>query len=260
MPVRTRALTAIGLAVTAAACGAADDSSEPEATSTTPSGHVTVFAAASLTESFGAVAAAFEAQHEGVDVVTIFAGSSDLVRQIIEGAPADVFASADMATMDRLVASGEAAGEPAVFARNRLEIIVEPGNPLNVTELADLADDELIVAVCAPEVPCGAYTAVMFANAGLTIRPDSLEEHVKAVVSKVTNGEADAGIAYRTDVVTAGDAATGVPIGDAHNLVTEYPVVLTAAAANPVAGRAFVDFLTGPDAQDALARYGFEAP
>lgn len=244
--------------------GSATEPAEVTSPATGPSaalsGAVTVFAAASLSAAFTAAETAFEALHPGVDVVTNFAASSELATQISEGAPADVFASADLANMAELTDAGGTAGEPVVFATNLLEIVVEQGNPLGITGVADLADPDLILTICAPEVPCGGYAATIFENAGVTPEPDSLEENVKAVVTKVTAGEADAGIAYTTDVLAVDDLADGVAIPADQNVIAEYPIALTREAPNPEAGQAFIDFLTGPEGQAILAAAGFTAP
>lgn len=229
-------------------CGGATNSSDAT---------VTVFAAASLTDAFGELGDAFTAANPDAELVLSFASSSDLARQITEGAPADVFVSADLANMAKVTDAGAPVGEPVVFATNRAEIIVEPGNPLDIVEVADLADPELVLVVCAPEVPCGAYAEQVVANAGASVTPDSLEENVKAVVAKVTLGEADAGIVYATDVLAAGDRATGIEIPDDVNIVADYPIV---AVSDDAEAAAFVDFVLGPAGRTILSRYGFGAP
>ena len=236
----------------AASCGSGDGGSDDSS-----GGNVTVFAAASLTAAFTELGDAFTAANPDVEVTFNFAGSSDLVAQISDGAPVDVFASADFANMSKLTDAGLAAGEPATFATNAAEIVVEPGNPLDIAGVADLADSDLIVVLCAPEVPCGAYAERVVANAGITVTPSSYEENVKAVVTKVTLGEADAGIVYRTDVIAAGDAAQGVPIPDDINVVAEYPIALVADAPNAAGAQAFIDFVLGPAGQGIVAAYGF---
>ena len=243
-------MVAVGLV--AASCGSGDGGSDDSS-----GGNVTVFAAASLTAAFTELGDAFTAANPDVEVTFNFAGSSDLVAQISDGAPVDVFASADLANMSKLADAGLAAGEPATFATNTAEIVVEPGNPLDIAGVADLADSDLIVVLCAPEVPCGAYAEQVVANAGTTVTPSSYEENVKAVVTKVTLGEADAGIVYRTDVIAAGDAAQGVPIPDDINVVAEYPIALVADAPNAAGAQAFIDFVLGPAGQKILAAYGF---
>jgi len=243
-------MVAVGLV--AASCGSGDGGSDDSS-----GGNVTVFAAASLTAAFTELGDAFTAANPDVEVTFNFAGSSDLVAQISDGAPVDVFASADLANMSKLADAGLAAGEPATFATNTAEIVVEPGNPLDIAGVADLADSDLIVVLCAPEVPCGAYAEQVVANAGTTVTPSSYEENVKAVVTKVTLGEADAGIVYRTDVIAAGDAAQGVPIPDDINVVAEYPIALVSDAPNAAGAQAFIDFVLGPAGQGIVAAYGF---
>jgi molybdate transport system substrate-binding protein len=245
----------VGAGLVAASCGSADGGSDDSS-----AGGVTVFAAASLSAAFTELGDAFTAANPDVDVTFNFAGSSELVAQISDGAPVDVFASADLANMSKLTDAGLAAGEPATFATNVAEIIVEAGNPRGLTGVADLTGDDLVVVQCAPEVPCGAYAEQIFANAGITVTPSSYEENVKAVVTKVTLGEADAGIVYRTDVISAGAAAEGVPIPDDINVVAEYPIALVAEAPNAAGAQALVDFVLGSSGQEILAAYGFGPP
>ncbi|MEN9643993.1 MAG: hypothetical protein RL238_662 [Actinomycetota bacterium] len=242
------------LGLVAAACGSDDD------TAATTDGDITVFAAASLTAAFTEIGDAFMAANPDATVTFNFAASSELVTQIAEGAPADVFASADLNNMTKLTAAGDNATEPVVFATNLLEIIVGRGNPEGITGVADLANPDLIVVTCAPEVPCGKYAAQIFENAGFTVTPKSLEENVKAVVSKVILGEADAGIVYATDVETAGDQAAGVAIPVDINVVAEYPIAVTRTAVDAEGAQAFIDFVTSAEGQDILASYGFLAP
>lgn len=224
------------------------------------SGEVTVFAAASLTESFTEIGEAFQAANPEATVTFNFAASSDLVNQISQGAPADVYASADTANMTKLTDAGGAAGAPVPFAANRLEILVEPGNPEGIGTVADLANPDLIVVTCAPEVPIGRYSAEVFAKAGVTVTPKSLEENVRGIVNKVTLGEADAGVVYATDVRAAGSSGQGVAIPDDLNVIATYPIALTAAAPNPAGGQAFLDYVVSPAGQATLGRYGFAAP
>jgi molybdate transport system substrate-binding protein len=224
------------------------------------SNEITVFAASSLTAAFTEIGEAFEQRNPGITVTFNFAASSELVTQIGDGAPADVFASADLITMSTLVETGNADGASQTFATNAAAIIVEPGNPFGITSLSDLADPDLIVVTCAPEVPCGRYAATVMGNAGLTIVPKSLEENAKAVVAKVTLGEADAGIVYRTDVIAAGPAATGIEIPDDLNVLAEYPIVTLTGAPNPAGGAAFVAFVTSADGQAVLQQSGFDSP
>ena len=239
------------LGLMATSCGGDDDATD---------GQVTVFAAASLTEAFTELGDAFVETTADASATFNFAASSELAAQVIEGAPADVYASADLASMAGLVDAEATAGEPVVFAANLSQIVVAEGNPLGITGVEDLADDDLIVVTCAPQVPCGSYATRIFENAGVTVDPASFEENVKAVVTKVTLGEADAGIAYATDVDAAGAAASGVDIPADLTVVAEYPIVLTAEAPNPDGGRAFIDFVLSDAGQAILASYGFTSP
>lgn len=263
-----RALVALAACcvVVAGACGADGGTADTPATAAgdrpSPlSGELVVLAASSLTEPFEELGRTFEAEHAGVDVTFSFAGSSDLARQIDAGAPGGVFASADEKTMAGVVAAGHAA-DPVVLARNRLEIIVEKGNPKGIRTLVDLARADIVLVVCAPEVPCGRLAAAAFGAAGVEAKPASLEANVKAVVSKVTLGEADAGVVYRSDVHAAGDNATGVdvPEGADAALQAVYPVAVTTGAANPAAARAWVDLVASARGRRALAAAGFLAP
>jgi molybdate transport system substrate-binding protein len=248
------------------ACGSdSGDSASTAGSATDPAsaavtGNVSVFAAASLTAAFTDIGAAFMDEHPDADVTFNFASSSDLANQITEGAPADVYASADQANMTKLTDAGAASGDPQVFATNSLQIIVEPGNPKGVTGVADLAEPDLLYVTCDPQVPIGAYAAQVLTAAGVTATPVSFEENVKGVVTKVTLGEADAGIVYRTDVIAAGEAAEGVDIPADVNVTAAYPVVLTGTAPNPVGGQAFIDFVLGERGQTILAGYGFTPP
>ncbi|WP_116999583.1 molybdate ABC transporter substrate-binding protein [Desertimonas flava] len=223
-------------------------------------GDLTVFAAASLTDAFEAIGEAFHVANPDVDVTFSFASSSDLAGQIVEGAPADVFASADQNNMIKLVDADAVGDEPQTFATNSLAIIVEPGNPAGITGVEDLADHpDLIVVSCDPEVPIGAYVQDVFGNAGVEVEIDSFEENVRAVSEKVELGEADAGLVYATDITAAGDAAEGVEIPADINVIAEYPIATTAEAGDPELAAAFVEFVLG-DGQAVLAEFGFGAP
>jgi molybdate transport system substrate-binding protein len=241
------------LGLLAGACG--DDESAGGA-----SRDLVVLAAASLGEAYTEIGTAFMAARPGVTVMFNFASSSDLVAQILEGAPADVYASADETNMTKLIDTGGGAGEPQVFATNRLEIIVEPGNPLGISGVADLADRDLIYVTCAPDVPIGRYALLVLEAAGVAVTPASLEENVKGVVTKVTAGEADAGIVYATDVIAAGTDAEGVDIPADINVEATYPIVVAARATNPAGAQAFVDFVLGDEGQAILAEHGFGPP
>jgi molybdate transport system substrate-binding protein len=162
--------------------------------------------------------------------------------------------------MDKLVTAGLNGTEPVVFATNLLTIIVAPGNPLGIIGLTDLADRALKTVICAPEVPCGSYANQIFTAADVTVTPVSLEQNVRGVATKVTAGEADAGIVYVTDVIAAGDAADMVEIPDDVNVIAEYPIATVAGSPEQDVDDAFIDFLTGPEGQAILAEHGFGAP
>lgn len=234
----------------AASCLAAEPPGEA-------SGTVTVLAAASLTEAFRAAGEEFQSRNRGVVVRLSFAGSSTLVHQIEQGAPADVFASADEASMRRLADAGLLDGPPSIFARNRLAIAVPSGNPKHVAGLADLARPGLVVALCAPAVPAGRYTIEAFARAGVHVPEASQEADVKAVVTKVALGEADAGVVYATDVGAAGERVEGIEIPESQNVIARYPIAVVKSAPNPAGGRAFVDLIVSESGQRILARRGF---
>ena len=241
-----------------ASCGS--DDKPADTTSHVASGDVTVFAAASLTAAYTEIGDAFMTEYPDSKVTFNFAASSELVAQINEGAPADVFASADQANMTKLTDAGGNAGEPTVFATNTLQIIVEPGNPKGIAGVADLAKSDILYVTCAPEVPIGKYAAQVLTSAGVTATPVSLEENVKGIVTKVTLGEADAGIVYTTDVIAAGDKAAGVEIPADINVTASYPVVAIKDAPNADGARAFVEFVLDEQGQKILATYGFAAP
>ncbi|MGH9085480.1 MAG: molybdate ABC transporter substrate-binding protein [Acidimicrobiales bacterium] len=256
-----RRAVSVVLAVAAlggAACGGDDGASGSPSGPAAISGTVTVLAAASLTEAFERVATAFEADHPEVEVAVTFDGSSALATQILEGVPADVFASADGVSVAKVVDGGAAAGPVVPFATSSLEIAVPRGNPLGIEGLADLTSD-LRLALCAPEVPCGRYAAEAFAKAGLEVPPASAEENVRGVLTKVALGEADAGIVYVTDVRASTDVE-GVDLPAAHQVSAVYPAVVLADAPNPAAADAFVDFLLSTRAQRILVSHGFRSP
>lgn len=241
----------LSLAMFTSACGSERDDA---------SGDIVVFAAASLTESFTEIGQVFMAEQPDSEVTFSFGASSDLVTQINEGAPADVFASADQGNMAKLTDAGNNGSEPVVFATNSLEIVVEPGNPKGIAGLADLEDRELIVVLCDPDVPIGRYSSQVFTESGVAVKADSYEEDVKAVVNKVVLGEADAGLAYSTDVVAAGDTAEGVEIPADVNVTPEYPIAVTAEAPNAGVGAAFVEFVMSDGGQAILQQHGFSRP
>jgi molybdate transport system substrate-binding protein len=260
VPNRSLVLTvAATVALGLSACtGSTDGSAAAASDDEVLSGTLTVFAAASLTDVFTTLGDQLEQQHPQLTVQFSFAGSSALAAQLTQGAPADVFASANTAQMDAVAALH--AGEPQVFARNVLEIAVPAGNPGGVTGLADFADADLALAVCAPAVPCGAAAQAVFAAAGVTARPDTQEEDVKAALTKVQLGEVDAALVYATDVRSAGSAVEGIAFPEAEQQVNDYPVVALSAAPDPAAAQAFVDLVTSDAGRQVLTAAGFRTP
>ena len=248
----------LAFAFVLAGCGANPGTGAASATAASLSGTISVFAAASLTESFTALATAFQRAHPGVTIQFNFAGTPTLVTQIEQGAQADVFASADTTNMDKLKGAGFAAGDPAVFAHNKLEIVVAPGNPKGITSLADLAKPGVIYITEAPTVPAGKYSAQALARAGVSATPKSLETDVKSVVSKIELGEADAGIVYTTDIKAAGSKVAGVPIPDSDNVVATYPMVAVKGSRHGEIDRAFIAYVRSPAGQSILASFGFQ--
>ncbi|MGL6236406.1 MAG: molybdate ABC transporter substrate-binding protein [Segniliparus sp.] len=223
---------------------------------------ITVFAAASLQRVFTELGAQFEAQHPGTRVTFTFAGSPTLVAQLDQGAKGDVLASADEANMAHAQQKG-LVRDVRLFASNHLVIATAPGNPKHIARLADLADPALSVVVCAPQVPCGALAGRVEAQAGVAVPAKSQEPSVTAVLTKVTSGEADAGLVYSTDASAAGERATTVPIPEGDSLATKYPIAVLSQAqeqSRAEAARQFVGLVLGPQGQEALAKAGFGAP
>ncbi|AOX46623.1 molybdate ABC transporter substrate-binding protein [Microbacterium sp. BH-3-3-3] len=254
-----RLLVVLAAAALLAACASPTASPAPAASGSAASaatldGTVEVYAAASLQRSFDEIATAFEAAHPGVTVSAVYDGSSTLATQIGEGAPADVFASADEKNMAKVA---DQAPDPRLFAGNTLVIAVPTGNPGAVSTLADLA--RVTTVLCAPEVPCGAASATLLSNAGVTVTPASAEQNVTAVLTKIAAGEADAGLVYATDVVGRDDVEAIVPEG-ADAVVNRYPIAALTDAPNPDAAAAFVAFVLSNDGQRILADAGFRAP
>jgi molybdate transport system substrate-binding protein len=223
-------------------------------------GTVTVLAASSLTEVFNSLGKEFEAAHPGTKVTFSYGASSTLAQQIVAGAPADVFAAASPATMATVTKAGLNDGQPKVFARNTLVIAVAPGNPKGITGLADLAKPGTKVALCAPEVPCGAAAKTALSAAKATVQPVTLAPDVKSALSTVELGEADAALVYKTDVKSAGGKVTGVDFPESAQAVNDYPIVALAHAPNGSGAAAFVDFVLGDHGQKALSDGGFQSP
>ena len=224
------------------------------------SGDIVVFGAASLTDTFTELGEQFEAENPDATVTFNFAGSSALAQQIISGAPADVFASASPATMQQVTDEDLAAGEPVVFVSNRLEIVVPAGNPAGITGLEDFTNEDLTIALCAEEVPCGAASVKVFKAAGLTPAPDTYEEDVRATLTKVELDEVDAALVYRTDVIVAGDSVEGIDFPESGEAVNDYPIALLSEAPNSEAGQAFIDFVLSEAGQTVLGDAGFDLP
>ena len=243
-----------------AACGDDDDGATITTVASEPAieGTVTVFAAASLTDAFTEVGAAFEAANPAVTVELNFAGSSALREQILAGAPADVFASANPSNMAAVI-DGGAATESADFVENQLQIAVPAGNPGGITGLADFADADLLLGLCAEEVPCGQFGLEALADAGVTPSVDTNEPDVRSLLTKIEAGELDGGIVYRTDVLAAGDAVEGIEIPAEQNVIATYPIAALADAGNPEAAAAFVAFVLSDEGQAILSSYGFDA-
>ena len=250
------------LAVTACG-GSADDAGTSPAGSASPdalSGTLTVFAAASLTDVFTELGDQLREENPELEVQFNFAGSSALATQLTQGAPADVFASANQTQMTVVTDADLHAGDPTVFTENVLEIAVPADNPGDVTGLADFANPDLTLAVCAPDVPCGAAAAQVFEAAGVTAAPDTEEEDVRAALTKVQLGEVDAALVYASDVRSAGSDVEGIEFPEAEDAINEYPICALAEAPNPDAAQAFLDLMLSDDGQEALEVAGFRAP
>jgi molybdate transport system substrate-binding protein len=260
-----RAVSLVGVvaaATVAAGCGSSATGSaspSPSGSASKLTGPLTVLAAASLTEAFNDAKKTLEQKHAGLAITDSFAGSQQLVSQVQNGAPADVVATADQASMSTLASAG-LVDTPTVFAHNKLEIVVASGNPKGVKGLADLARPDLVVVLEDPSVPAGKFARQALQKAGITVAPRSLELDVKSELQKVAMGEADAGIVYVTDVSAAGSRVTGVPIPDGQNVIATYPVAVVKASRHPVAARAFVDEIVSGAGQRALRARGFLGP
>jgi molybdate transport system substrate-binding protein len=221
---------------------------------------IAVFAAASLTDAFTKAGDEFAKSNGRVHLTFNFGSSSTLATQIVNGAPADVFASADEDNMRKVIDAELADGAPTTFAGNRLRIAVARGNPKMIASLADLARPDLVLVLAAPTVPAGKYALESLSKAGVVAKPASQEVDVRAVLNKVALGEADAGIVYVTDVLSAGGRITGVDIPEEAQVVARYPATVVRDARNPVLAHAFVDYLVSPDGQTTVRAFGFSNP
>ncbi|MFC8093193.1 molybdate ABC transporter substrate-binding protein [Streptomyces sp. NPDC057301] len=236
------------------------DSSGSASSSGKLSGEVTVFAAASLKESFTTLGKEFEKQHPGTKVTFSFGGSDSLAASITGGAPADVFASASPKTMKIVTAAGDASGTPSTFVRNELEIATLPGNPDKITSLKDLTKSGLKVVLCDKEVPCGAAAQKALEASDLKLTPVSYEQDVKAALTKVELKEADAAVVYKTDVHAAGDKVEGVEFPESDDAINDYPVTLLKDAQNAEAAKAFITLVQSAEGQQVLTAAGFLKP
>lgn len=259
----TRAvLVTLLVAVLAASLGgcSSGNSRAGSTDTTTLSGSLTVSAAASLQAAFTEIKSAFQSTHPEVKVTVNLGASSTLAQQIINGAPVDIFASADEPTMTTVSSAGFVAAEPVIFATNSLAIIVRKGNPLEILSLADLAQSGLIYVTCAPTVPIGNYAEQALQKARVSVSPKSFEPDVKGIVTKVTSGEADAGIVYATDITAAGENAENVAIPLDRNIIARYPIAMLTTAKNTAVATAWIAFLISPQGQSILRGFGFDSP
>jgi molybdate transport system substrate-binding protein len=255
---RTRAIAAAALAAVTliTGCGSGEKPS-PENTS---GGRLMVFAAASLKGTFTEIGRQFTTENPSASVDFNFAGSSDLVTQLTQGAPADVFASADTKNMDKAAAAGLLAGDPVNFAANTLTIAVAPGNPKQISSFKDLTKPGTAVVVCAPQVPCGSATQKVEKATGVTLAPVSEESSVTDVLNKVTTGQADAGVVYVTDAIGVGNKVTAVPFPESSGAVNTYPIAALKQSANAALAKSFVDYVTSEAGQKVLSQAGFAKP
>ena len=266
---RTLQVTGVGAAALLAlsACSSSDDSSSAGSgssgsASSSPklSGTVTVFAAASLKESFTTLGKEFEKEHPGTKVTFSFGGSDSLAASINGGAPADVFASASPKTMKIVTDAGDASGTPAAFVRNQLEIATLPGNPEKISSLKDLTRSGLKVVLCDKAVPCGAAAQKALEASSLKLTPVSYEQDVKAALTKVELKEADAAVVYKTDVNAAGDKVEGVDFPESAKAINDYPIVRLKDAPNADAAEAFIALVQAAEGQKVLTEAGFLKP
>ena len=249
---RRALVSALALIILFSACASSSESQEQTT--------LEVYAASSLATPFAEAGVAFEKDHPGVKVQFNLGASSDLARFVQEGAPADVFASADAANMDKIESQDLLDSPSVVFATNYLEIIVEKGNPLNISSLEDLSNPDLIYITTNPDVPIGKYTAEVLGKAGVVITPDSFESNVKGIMLKVASGEADAGIVYHSEVIASDGQVEGIKIPTEFNIEAKYPVGIIKNSVNKKLAQEFIDFLLSPKGQGLLTQYGFKTP
>jgi len=241
------------------ACGTTN-TSQPRSGAAGITGNVTVFAAASLNESFTRIGKDFEAANPGTTVTFNFAGSSTLATQINQGAPADLFAAASPATMKTVTDAGNGEGTARTFVKNQLVIAVPEGNPKGITGLADLTRPGVKVALCAEQVPCGAAAKQALDTAGVRLTPVTLEQDVKAALSKAKLGEVDAALVYRTDARAAASDVDGIEFPESAAAVNDYPIVVLKSAPNKAAAQAFLSYVLADRGRAVLTEAGFQAP
>jgi molybdate transport system substrate-binding protein len=221
---------------------------------------VVVSAAASLTDAFAEMKAAFEAINPDVDVSLNLAGSALLAEQIVDGAPIDVFVPAALAHMERVLEAGLVVGSPRLVASNRLEVATPEDNPAGVTSLGDLADPSLLVGLCDPAVPCGMLAREVLTQSGVVASVDSYEPNVRSLLTKIGEGELDAGIVYATDVLASEGRVQGIPMPEGVNVMAHYPIAAVVAGPNPYGARLFVEFVLSAEGQSILTAHGFGLP
>ncbi|WSS09498.1 molybdate ABC transporter substrate-binding protein [Microbispora sp. NBC_01189] len=241
-------------------CGSGEPATSSASTSAAAAAkEVNVFAAASLTETFTELGRTFETAHPGTTVKFNFGSSATLAQQIVQGAPADVFAAASPATMKTVTDASPASG-PTTFVRNKLEIAVPKDNPAKVDELKDLTDPKVKVALCAEQVPCGAAAVKALEAAGLKVTPVTLEQDVKATLTKVELGEVDAALVYATDVIASAGKVQGIDFPEADKAINDYPIATLSKAPAGDLAKQFADLVLSQQGQDVLTRAGFQSP
>ncbi len=259
-------VVAVGALIMTGCASVGQQSAKPGAPGTTsgssgPIGQINVYAAASLTSPFTRIGKQLESTHPGLKVVLVFAGSSELVSQLSAGAKGDVFASADETNMDKVLRAGLVGAEkPKLFAANHLAIVTAPGNPHGISSLSDLVKPNVSVVVCAEQVPCGGATKRVLKKAGVGLNPVSEENSATSVLGKVTSGQADAGLVYRTDAQVAGSAVARVDFPESDAVVNRYSIAVMNDSGNKKGSDLFVAEVTGPEGQKVLREYGFVKP
>ena len=259
-PAMLAATVAVALMLTGCSGVAGSNAPNPGAGHDTLKGTVTVLAAASLAQVYGQLATEFEKLHPNVTITESFGGSSALATQIVQGAPADLFATANEVTMKPVTDAGLTDETPIVYATNVLTLIVPPSNPAKVTGVADLANPAVKVALCDKTVPCGSAAVTLLAAEHLTVTPVTLEQDVTAVLTKVELNEVDAGLVYVTDATTAGNKVRQIAVPDAANVINRYPIALLKNSSNKAAAQAFEQFILSTTGLGALKRAGFGTP